>query len=66
MGSDVSVLRGTASLRKELRCALLTPGGMFLCHVGPLIAKICVLSTILAIEGNTGQKSKVLSPRTSL
>lgn len=62
----MSVMCGTASPRKELRCALLTPGGTFLCHGGPLIAKISVLSTILAIEGNTGQKSKVLSPRTSL
>lgn len=57
VGSGVSVRRGTASLRKELRCALLTPGGLFLCLVGPFIAKICVLSTVLAIEGKTGQKS---------
>lgn len=66
MGSDVSVMRGTASLRKELQCALLTPGGMFLCHVGPFIAKTCVLSTVLVIEGKMVQKSKALSPRTSL
>lgn len=63
MGSDVSVMRGTARLRKELRCALLMPGGMFLCLVGPFIAKIRVLSTVLVIEGKTGQKSKSPVPK---